>query len=75
MLGLRLLFWENVTGPTLQMFAGIYGGFTGKSGCGDFKFTGIACYLQSLRSFFRKNNNKCREYDLQGYYRDSPHIL
>ena len=48
----------------LQMFAGIYGGFTGKSGCGDFKFAGIACYLQSLQSFLRKNNNKCREYDL-----------
>ena len=26
--------------PTLQMFAGIYGGFIGKSECGDFKFMG-----------------------------------
>ena len=25
------------------MFAGIYRVFTGKSECGDFKFTGIAC--------------------------------
>ena len=33
---------------TLQMFTGKYGVFTGKSECGDFKFTGIACYLQSL---------------------------
>ena len=28
---------------TLQMFAGIYRDFAGKSECGDFKFTGIAC--------------------------------
>ena len=34
--------------PTLQMFAGIYGGFIGKSECGDFKFMGIACNPQSL---------------------------
>ena len=33
---------------TLQMFAGIYGGFIGKSECGDFKFMGIACNPQSL---------------------------
>ena len=33
---------------TLQMFAGIYGGFAGKSECGDFKFMGIACNPQSL---------------------------
>ena len=33
---------------TLQMFAGIYGWFIGKSECGDFKFMGIACYPQSL---------------------------
>ena len=25
------------------MFAGIYRDFAGKSGCGDFKFMGIAC--------------------------------
>ena len=60
---------------TLQMFAGIYGGFTGKSGYRDFKFAGFACYLQSLQSFLRKNNDKCREYDLQGYYGDPPHKL
>ena len=69
--------WEvhNVDSTTLQMFAGIYGGFTGKSGCRDFKFTGIACYLLSLQSFLSKNDNKCREFDLQGYYRDSLHKL
>ena len=33
---------------TLQMFAGIYRGFIGKSECGDFKFMGIACNPQSL---------------------------
>ena len=33
---------------TLQMFAGIYGEFIGKSECGDFKFMGIACNPQSL---------------------------
>ena len=33
---------------TLQMFTGIYGGFIGKSECGDFKFMGIACYPQPL---------------------------
>ena len=57
----------------LQMFIAIYRVFTGKSECGDFKFTGIACYLQSLQSFLSKNNNNCREYDLYGYYGDSPY--
>ena len=32
---------------TLQMFAGIYGEFIGKSECEDFKFMGISCYPQS----------------------------
>ena len=36
------------TSTTLQMFAGIYGGFIGKSECGDIKFMGIACNPQSL---------------------------
>jgi len=36
---------------TLQMFTGVCGAFMGKSECGDFKFTGIACYLLSLQSF------------------------
>ena len=31
---------------TLQMFAGIYKDFAGKSECGDFKFTGIACKVE-----------------------------
>ena len=39
---------QNFFKTTLQMFAGIYGGFIGKSECGDFKFMGIACYPQSL---------------------------
>ena len=34
---------SDVTLTTLQMFAGIYRVFTGKSECGDFKFTGIVC--------------------------------
>ena len=63
------------------MFAGIYRGFTGKSGYRDFKFTGITCCLQSLQSFLRKNNNKCREFDATGLlwgflcnsYRIHPH--
>ena len=36
-------FSIRFTFSTLQMFAGIYGGFIGKSECGDFKFMGIAC--------------------------------
>ena len=39
---------EKNSCSTLQMFAGIYGGFIGKSECGDFKFTGITYYPQSL---------------------------
>ena len=37
----------------LQMFTGLYGGFTGILMCGDFKFTGFACYLHSLQSFLQ----------------------
>ena len=33
---------------TLQMFAGIYRDFAGKSECGDFKFMGIACYVLAI---------------------------
>ena len=40
------LFLRQIS--ALQMFAGIYGGFIGKSECGDFKFMGIACNPQSL---------------------------
>ena len=36
-------------GPkNLQMITGVYRVFMGKSECGDFKFTVIACYPQSL---------------------------
>ena len=38
---------------TLQMFTGLYGGFTGILTCGDFKFTGFACYLHSLQSLLQ----------------------
>ena len=41
-------FFNQFPSATLQMFAGIYGGFIGKSECGDFKFMGIACNPQSL---------------------------
>ena len=54
------------------MFAGVYGGFTGKSGYRDFKFAGFSCYLQSLQSVLRKNNNKCRGYDVTGILQGFP---
>ena len=38
---------------TLQMFTGFYGGFVGISMCGDFKFTGFACYLHSPQYFLQ----------------------
>ena len=52
------------------MFAGIYGGFIGKSECGDFKFTGVAytpaipVILKSPYSDF--HCNICREFDFTG---------
>ena len=42
---------------TLQMFAGIYSDFAGKSECGDFKFTGIAC-IPAIPVIFEVNNKK-----------------
>ena len=51
---------------TLQMFAGIYGDFTGKWVCGGFKFTGIAGNMQCLQKNLRITTKKCREYGLQG---------
>ena len=40
------------------MFAGIYRDFAGKSECGDFKFTGIAC-IPAIPVIFEVNKKKC----------------
>ena len=42
---------------TLQMFAGIYREFAGKSECRDFKFTGIAC-IPAIAVIFEVNQKK-----------------
>ena len=42
---------------TLQMFVGIYKDFAGKSECGDFKFTGIAC-IPAIPVIFEVNQKK-----------------
>ena len=42
---------------TLQMFAGIYRDFAGKSECGDFKFMGIAC-IPAIPVIFEVNQKK-----------------
>ena len=42
---------------TLQMFGGIYRDFAGKSECGDFKFTGIAC-IPLIPVIFEVNQKK-----------------
>ena len=39
------------------MFAGIYRDFAGKSECGDFKFTGIAC-IPAIPVIFEINQKK-----------------
>ena len=39
------------------MFAGIYRDFAGKSECGDFKFTGIAC-IPAIPVIFEVNQKK-----------------
>ena len=63
--------------PTLQMFAGIYRDFAGKSECRDFKFTGIACIpaIPLILIFPRSDfhYNICRDFIVQGYYGDSLH--
>ena len=46
---------------TLQMFTGIYRVFTGKSECGDFKFTGIAC-IPTILVIFEVNKKKCVDF-------------
>ena len=45
----------SLSSCTLQMFAGIYRDFAGKSECGDFKFTGIVC----ITVIFEVNQKKC----------------
>ena len=55
----------------LQMFAGIYRDFAGKSECGDFKFMGIEC-IPAIPVIFEVNKNYGSMYtanvcsDLQG---------
>ena len=44
---------------TLQMFAGIYRDFAGKSECRDFKFTGIAC-IPAIPVIFEVNQKNIR---------------
>ena len=43
------------------MFAGIYRDFVGKSDCGDFKFTGIAC-IPAIPVIFEVNQKKVRTF-------------
>jgi hypothetical protein len=43
---------------TLQIFAGIYRVFAGKSECGDFKFTRIACIPTIPAKIIRKFEKK-----------------
>ena len=47
----------RTTFTTLQMFAGIYRDFAGKSECRDFKFTGIAC-IPAIPVIFEVNQKK-----------------
>ena len=42
---------------TLQKFTGVYRVFMGKSECGDFKFTGIAC-IPAILVIFEVNQKK-----------------
>ena len=69
--------WNNWNeNPTLQMFAGIYRDFAGKSECVDFKFMGIACIsaipviLKSPHSYL--HCNICREFDFTGILQGFP---
>ena len=56
----RIGTWKltSVAFTILQMFAGIYRDFAGKSECGDFKFTGIAC-IPAIPVIFEVNQKKC----------------
>ena len=77
LINIRFLGFSITSWYTLQMFTGVYRVFAGKLKCGDFKFMGIACIhaipviLKSPHSDF--HCNICREFDLQGYYGDTPH--
>ena len=48
---------DDCTELALQMFAGIYRDFAGKSECRDFKFTGIAC-IPAIPVIFEVNQKK-----------------
>ena len=48
---------KNPLNSTLQMFAGIYRDFAGKSEWGDFKFMGIAC-IPAIPVIFEVNKKK-----------------
>ena len=54
---------------TLQMFGGIYRDFAGKSECGDFKFTGIAC-IPAIPVIFEVNQKSVDFLYIQGV----PHL-
>ena len=49
--------FNEFTQCTLQMFVGIYRDFAGKSECGDFKFTRIAC-IPAIPVIFEVNQKK-----------------
>ena len=67
-------FWWLPWFPALQMFAGIYRDFAGKSECRDFKFTHNPCnfwskskkvwtfYIYSLLRFFKFPYNFCGDF-------------
>ena len=56
-LNVQILGYQSPPQYTLQMFAGIYWDFAGKSECGDFKFTGIAC-IPAIPVIFEVNQKK-----------------
>ena len=60
MVGYSKMEYTKIWIHTLQMFAGIYRDFAGKSECGDFKdfkFTGIAC-IPAIPVIFEVNQKK-----------------
>ena len=57
-LGVQGLLKNRYCFYALQKFAGIYRDFAGKSECGDFKFTGIAC-ITAIPVIFEENQKKC----------------
>ena len=73
-IGVIFMLFSN---HTLQMFAGIYGGFIGKSECRDFKFMGIAGIAAIPVTFKTHTLISIVIFEgnliLQGYYGDSLH--